>query len=432
MSRRLRTLEVTPSARRLIGSLRDIGYDFATAVADLVDNSISAGSDTVEVDLVFDGANSYLMLSDNGSGMSRPQLEEALRFGTRRSYSEGDLGRFGLGLKTASLSQCRRVTVITRRAPRRRLVTARRLDLDHVLETDRWEIYEPDAHGPTAVAIDKLEEGPGTVVLLEDLDRILSGTDPEGGWARRRLARLASETSVYLGMVFHRFIEGSPGRERLKIVVNGEKVRPWNPFAPGEEHTQVLPLQLFELSAGTGTRIVSFQPCILPPRRLFSSQSEFERLAGPRRWNRQQGLYVYRGDRLVQSGGWSGLRAADEHTKLARAALSFPIELDHVFRIDVAKMRISLPPKLRTMIERQVNELCGRADAAYRRERGGAERRREPAETTLPTRPDVRSVGLALRVAAFEAGESESFRRVVMTLRRVQPEVAATLGFDSC
>ena len=105
---------ITPSAARLTESLRDIGYDFASAVADIVDNSIMAGASRVEILIEFDGTDSAVFVADDGRGMTANGLLEALRYGTRRTYSRGDLGRYGLGLKTASLSQCRSVTVVTR------------------------------------------------------------------------------------------------------------------------------------------------------------------------------------------------------------------------------------------------------------------------------------------------------------------------------
>ncbi len=109
-----RAVDVTPSARRLTGSLRDIGYDFVAALADLVDNSVAAGASEVEIEIVFDGPASFVLIADNGSGMTETELNEALRFGTRRDYELGELGRYGLGLKTASISQGRRVTVSRR------------------------------------------------------------------------------------------------------------------------------------------------------------------------------------------------------------------------------------------------------------------------------------------------------------------------------
>src|SRR3984957_18793142 len=117
-----RMTSVTPSASRLTGSLRDIGYDFSSAIADLVDNSISAGSSRIDIELCFEGERSYVLIADDGDGMTDREITEALRFGSRRGYRDEDLGRYGLGLKTASLSQCKRVTVVTRQAPVRRRI----------------------------------------------------------------------------------------------------------------------------------------------------------------------------------------------------------------------------------------------------------------------------------------------------------------------
>ena len=115
-------IDISPSARRLTDSLRDVGYDFNGAIADLVDNSVSAGATHIDVDISFLGEQSWIRIADNGHGMRPGTLNEALRFGTRRDYAAGELGRFGLGLKTASLSQCRRILVATRSATRRRRI----------------------------------------------------------------------------------------------------------------------------------------------------------------------------------------------------------------------------------------------------------------------------------------------------------------------
>src|SRR3954470_12390663 len=94
---------VVPSARRLMSSLRDIGYDLPAAVADLVDNSIDADARNINIDIQPEGAHSWIRVADDGIGMSRGRLEEAMRYGSARSYGDADLGAFGLGLKTASL-----------------------------------------------------------------------------------------------------------------------------------------------------------------------------------------------------------------------------------------------------------------------------------------------------------------------------------------
>ena len=106
--------EVIPGARRLIMSLRNMGYDFAQAVADVVDNSIEAGASLVAIDIEFDGDDSWVRIADNGKGMNAEQLREAMRYGAERNYDENDLGKFGLGLKTASMSQCQCLSVASR------------------------------------------------------------------------------------------------------------------------------------------------------------------------------------------------------------------------------------------------------------------------------------------------------------------------------
>ncbi len=132
--------EVIPSARRLIKSLRDMGYDFASAVADLIDNSIAAQATLVAIDVEFDGDDSWVRIADNGIGMSVPELKEAMRYGAARHYDADDLGKFGLGLKTASMSQCQRLSVASRVNPRCAEIAALCWDLDHIERTNRWEI----------------------------------------------------------------------------------------------------------------------------------------------------------------------------------------------------------------------------------------------------------------------------------------------------
>jgi hypothetical protein len=426
----LRTIDVTPSARRLTSSLRDIGYDIHTALADLVDNSVSADASRVDIELKFAGRSSYVIVADDGHGMTQAQLDEALRMGSRRSYSDGELGRYGLGMKTASLSLGRRMTVVTRHAPQQRRINARVLDLDRLEQTNRWEIIDPSRSRAVELADEWLDDGPGTVIVIEELDRILPEQAPEGGWARRRFAGAAGKAASYLGMVFHRFIEGEYGMP-LAIAVNGEKTKAWNPFAPDEPARQSLPHKVFTVEAGDDAAPVWYSPVILPSRRDFSSQEEFERLSGPAKWNRQQGLYIYRSGRMIQSGGWSHLRAADEHTKLARAALEFDSRLDEAFRINIAKMRVTLPGQLRTMLERPVQELCTQANAAYRRATRptASVRDKKPESVQGAGSPLLRDVAAALVAAAANSGQFDAFAKIMDTVRSDTPDVANSLGW---
>lgn len=425
--------DVTPSASRLTGSLRDIGYDFQSALADVVDNSVAAGATRVDVDIVFDGPGSHIVIADNGRGMTQAMLREALRFGSRRDYALGELGRYGLGLKTASISQCRSVTVLSRHATVQRRVSELTLDLGHIEQTDRWEVIDPPLGSVAYGLLDLLDDGPGTVVVWENLDRLLAGANPAGGWAKRRLDTMTARARTYLGMVFHRFLEGTAasGRE-LVITVNGEKLAPWNPFAPLEdERIEMQPLS-FEVASGRGFSRIHLRRYVLPSKGRFSSVTEFERMSGPLKWNRQQGLYVYRADRLIQHGGWSGIRAVDEHTKLARAALDFQTDLDDLFQINVAKMRVSMPPEVRTLLERPVHEVCHRADAAYR---GDAKPDREgspknaAARSTSSGAAAAQTISAALLTAALNSGEQDAFLRVMANLRETNPQVARSLGW---
>jgi hypothetical protein len=417
-------LTVTPSAARLTESLRDIGYDFPAAVADLVDNSITAGATRVEITIEYDSLNSRILICDDGSGMTANGVQESLRFGSRRPYGCGDLGRYGLGLKTASLSQARSLTVVSRAGTKN--VTVRQLALDTILEFDEWLVTAPKMTPLLERAKHMLGEGTGTVVVWEKLDRIFQEQKPEGGWARRRIERLAEKAAEHLALVFHRFLEGDVV-PKVDIILNGEKVLPWNPFAVDEPATVQLPLQTFEVAVGESSGIVRLSRYVLPSRNAISAQSEWDRLSGPRKWNRQQGLYIYRANRLVQWGGWAGLRGIDEHLKLARASLDFDTDLDLAFNINVAKMRVGIPAQLRSMIERPVHDLCIRADDVYRRAsmaKQGADRK--PKATG--GRADGAMTLLAIRSAAMAAGESDALRRILIQLAASSPETAQVLG----
>ncbi len=357
-----------PSARRLMDSLREIGYDLPSAVADIVDNSIAADAQHIDLTFSFDGADSWIRIADDGLGMSGSVLEEAMRYGTERTYDAEELGRFGLGLKTASLSQCRRLTVASRRGRERRRIEIRRWDLDHVARSNRWEALRIDAsHAPPELA-EPLLSHPGTVVLWEGLDRILDYRLPGGAAARHGFATLATDVAAHLAMVFHRFLAGEAHRRRhIRMTMNGSRVEAWDPYARSEPHTRALSEQSVALTTGGRSRHVRIRPFVLPSQERFSSAAAHARAGGPQRWNRQQGFYFYRSDRLIQAGGWSRLRTVDEHTKLARVAVDLPSDCDELFRINVAKMRVSVPATLRDALATIASGVAGAASVSYRR-----------------------------------------------------------------
>lgn len=433
-----KTAQVVPSASRLIDSLRDLGYHATEAIADLVDNSISAGARNVDVTIEFEGAGSWVRIADDGHGMNAATITEAMRYGSNRGYERNDLGKFGLGLKTASMAICRRLTVASRPSRSSRRAEVRQLDLDHVEETDAWEVLVLGADERPAAAMEPLDDHRGTVILWEDLDRLLIYSDPSGGWARRHLNDLAAETADHLSMIFHRFLAGEvPGR-KLRINVNGDRIEPWDPFAREEKATEALRVDDIPLNTATGSGIVRMEPYVLPPKATFSSEAAWRRLSGPNQWNRQQGFYVYRANRMIQSGGWSFMRTFDEHTKLARIGIFFGPELDSAFGINVAKMRVTLPSELRSQIEEPVGKAVRRARAVYDSKpestgngaspRGaGAGRRGSGRSGSAASSASMRR--RALEVAAEEAGEATALRKIARALKGESPEVAREIGW---
>lgn len=362
--------ELIPSARRLIGSLRDMGYEFAPAVADLVDNSIEAEANEIDIWIEFKGDESWVRIADNGNGMTIKALREAMRYGSERDYADGDLGKFGLGMKTASMSQCRCLTVASR-SKGASSVSAFRWDLAHIEKADRWEVLQVSREKLPRSVKGTLKKRFNTVVLWQELDRILGYKHPYGEFQRKQLAQMSREVEDHLAMVFHRFLNGEARGRRIKIRLNGNDVVPWDPFCRKEKNTRQLEGRSLPIEQDGVTGEVLFEPFVVPHQNRFSAPQAHERASGPRKWNRQQGFYIYRADRLIQSGGWCGLRVQDEHTKLARIALCFDPKLDEAFKINVAKMRVQLPAQLRGDLERLLAPVIRAADSEYRNS-GGA------------------------------------------------------------
>ena len=347
-----------------------MGYDFAQAVADIVDNSIEANASVVAIDVEFEGDDSWVRIADNGTGMRAEQLREAMRYGAEREYEEEDLGKFGLGLKTASMSQCQRLSVASRWNPDRADITAYSWDLQHIEKTNRWEIL-PAEKGALQLRM-PLKESIGTVVLWQRLDRILGYRLPYGEMSRKRLSQTCREIEIHLGMVFHKFLAGEVRRKKLKILLNGNEIQPWDPFCRSEGNTK--PLQEVKLSVeqdGVSGEVI-FQPYIVPAQADFSEPDAFRAASGPTGWNEQQGFYIYRADRMIQSGGWSNLRARDEHTKLARVAVSFSPHLDEAFKINVAKMRVQMPSGIRDQVRHLASIVAKVAREVYDRKPVGS------------------------------------------------------------
>lgn len=350
---------VPPNAAALIESLRAFGYTPETAIADLVDNSITAGAHQVSISFGWDGSRSTIAISDDGSGMSADQLVDAMRAGSsspREKRDPADLGRFGLGLKTASFSQCRHLTVMSKNAASG--VSCRRWDLDEVVRTGEWRLLR----GPTrscAHLVDELDGcASGTIVVWECVDRIVGDADVEDPDPQRHFLDVADRVSAHLSMTFHRFL----GPKRLQISVNGRPVSKWDPFLEGNAACQALGAERIESPGGD----IEVHPYVLPHRSKLA-EADFQLAGGARGWNDLQGFYVYRNGRLLVAGDWLGLRfTKEEHYKLARIRIDIPNSADEQWQIDVRKSVAVPPSEIREQLRRVAKFTRERAVEVYR------------------------------------------------------------------
>jgi hypothetical protein len=351
---------VAPEPSALIESLRAFGYTPQAAIADLIDNSITAGARNVWVHFAWNGDSSYVTVRDDGKGMTPIELASAMRAGSQNPLnrrSRKDLGRFGLGLKTASFSQCRVLTVSSKISGS--LGTTKRWDLDYIGEVSEWRLLHGAALGSEQRISGIKEQECGTVVLWEHMDRMVGNTRVDDQKAQRRFLDLISNVENHLGMVFHRFIDDPHG---ITIRINDHKISSWDPFLRNESTTQQLQEERLHLQGD----IIKVRPYVLPHHSRLSS-SVHQRGSGLKGWNAQQGFYIYRNQRLLLSGDWLGLGfQKEEHYKLARIAVDLPNSMDHEWDIDVRKSRARPPGVLQDDLRRIARITRERAAEVYR------------------------------------------------------------------
>lgn len=347
-----------PDPGGTIESFKSLGYTIEAAVADLVDNSITAQARNINVQFTWDGRDSWVAVTDDGNGMTENELVAAMTIaakgpGTHRDPK--DLGRFGMGLKTASFSQASQLTVASA-APDGTHVT-RAWSLDVVVQSGEWRLLQ-ETSPADEVILDRVWTGHGTVVIWRHLHRF----DIPGITA----ADTASQTHFYddirnrvephLGMVFSRFLDG----RRLNLTVNGNPVQPWDPFLRNQPFVQQLPSESIPIS-GHVMRVEGF---VLPHPRHLSEEQALQ-AAGPGGWLDQQGFYVYRRDRLIVAGDWLGIRGFRKEDKyiLARISVDVPAELDAEWSIDVRKSATVPPLAARAHLRRTGEDARQRAAA---------------------------------------------------------------------
>ncbi len=352
--------KLPPSASSLSESMRDLGYSLATAIADIIDNSITADATEIDVFCDLTRDNPTLTIIDNGHGMSDEELLVAMKHGAinpKQERQPHDLGRFGLGLKTASFSQCRHLSVAS---SKNSVLCGAEWDLDLVSSEDEWFLSILDEQEIKELPyIDQLPST-GTIVIWRELDRLF---EDQYGHKRDEIVNEKLDlVEKHLALVFHRFLSGEvKQRKKITIRINGHPVTAFDPFCRKNKATQVLPEEIVRVD---GMDVV-IQPYILPHHSKLS-ESEYDFYEDRSSFISNQGTYIYRNGRLMAWGDWFRLVPKGEATKLARVQIDFPNALDESWTIDIKKSRARPPHEVRERIKQIISKITYTSKRVHR------------------------------------------------------------------
>ena len=351
-------MELPPFAPMLIESTRAIGYSIEAAIADIIDNSISANSFAIEIQYWAQNMP-YIAILDDGNGMDEDKLTESMRYGCADPNvvrDTQDMGRYGLGMKTASLSQCRCLTVISKYNGK---MNARRWDLDHIRKTGKWSLT---VLNDTEIALmplsDKLKtQKSGTLVVWQKLDRVFAGEiDIESAMTEKMFS-----VNQHLSLVFHRFLKGGDVTNKISIFMNGDDVIGFDPFFISKSRP-IMDEERIEIPQYNST--VSVRPFILPhPSKM--TKLETEKYGGTDGLRRLQGFYVYRNKRLLIWGTWFRMTKMDEFSKLARVRIDIPNSLDDLWTLDVKKSAAIPPEIVKIRLKQILNKIVDNSKRTY-------------------------------------------------------------------
>jgi len=345
-----------PKASSLIESLRDIGYSFNSAIADIIDNSITAKAKNINIYFNISNQKFSLAIVDDGLGMEFKKLKEAMRPGSQNpleSRNKNDLGRFGLGLKTASFSQCRKLTVVS---SQNKIQSAAIWDLDYVAEKDDWSLQILNEKEISSLYMINKLKNDGTLVVWQNTDRIIDETALE--LTEKMIYEKIEELQKHLELVFHRYLAG---KDKINIFINDNKLKPFDPFH--SKHMATQELQKEEISIKDEKILI--QPYILPHYTKVSAH-DYEYYQGVGGYLKNQGFYVYRNRRLLISGTWFRLIAQSEMYKLARIQIDLPNSLDYLWKIDVKKSHASPPAVIRQRLKKIIEKIAGTSTRVYK------------------------------------------------------------------
>lgn len=348
------TTPAIPEASSMIETFRAIGYSIEAAVADIIDNSISASAKNIWVNFEWKGSDTWLSIKDDGYGMKNDELVQAMRPGSKNPLDDRgtkDLGRFGLGLKTASFSQSRKLSVISRKENSNSVYWT--WDLDFVNQTGKWDLIKYLPNEKFEKEISEIKSG--TIVIWNDIDRLVKNFRPTDKNTLDKFLQIMEHVKKHLAMVFHRFIESG----KIKIYFQERLIAAWNPFLTNELATQSFPEEPLQ----NGKVIV--KGFVLPHKSKISDE-KYKDAEGPNGWNEQQGFYIYRNERLLLAGDWLGMFRKEEHYKLARIQVDLPNSLDAEWQIDIKKSIARPPLILRDQLKAYSGQVRIQAVEVYR------------------------------------------------------------------
>ncbi len=332
-----------PPAKSLIYGLRCIGYNFSTALADIIDNSISANAKNIKILSNPDAQEPYVVIFDDGCGMGKVELDNAMTLGSDREDKEDtelELGRFGLGLKSASFSQCLKLTVASKSCNR---INAMRYDLNKIQKTNSWILDTLDNDEIEKLPeIESLKEvKSGTLVIWQEFDKIKE----EAKSFSESFISVIGNAKTHVEFVFHRFYDD------INFEFNGHKIEKRDPFLselPGCQRGRTQ-----EISVNNEKIVVT--PFVLPFANSLTS--EHKRLLGnPKSIYDDQGFYIYRNKRLIIWGSWLRMNIRSEFNKLARVKVDIPSGLDSIWMLDVKKSSAKIPDKIKEQLRISIND----------------------------------------------------------------------------
>ncbi|MBK8301984.1 MAG: ATP-binding protein [Chloracidobacterium sp.] len=350
------TTAAIPEASAMIQTFRAIGYSVEAAIADIIDNSISAGAKKIWVDYDWKGPLTTISIVDDGKGMNNDELINAMRPGSKNPLDvreEKDLGRFGLGLKTASFSQCKKFSVISK--DQTGGVSWWCWDLDYVRQVKSWTLlrYYPDAKFLQQIA----KVLTGTAVIWWDIDRLTKDSQEDDADSMDNFMKKMDGVKKHLSMVFHRFISRG-----VKIYFKGREVEPWDPFMIGIGGLQP------KSDVYLDDRQIFLKGYVLPHRSKLSPE-QYDYGKGPKdSWTAHQGFYVYRNQRLLVAGDWLGIGSfkKEVHYDLCRILIELPNNADAEWQIDIKKSLARPPARLLEQILSAARNARSQAVEVYR------------------------------------------------------------------